>query len=110
MLDLRIVADGRAFTLEQAVAQLGAFDATREIGRLIEVMIAKLDELQGDVDLEDDDPSHDTLDDGENNDPVAIPIYGEDQSAGPTNIAQAERAHRLSLFAVPTASRRAVAH
>lgn len=96
MLELRIVVCGRVFTLDQVVAQLGTFDATREIGQLIETMIAKLDDLQGDVDLEDDDPSIDPAAAGEREEGILAPIYGLDQSEGPINFDQAHRDHMRS--------------
>lgn len=98
MLDLRIIAQGRALTLQQAVAQLGARGATREIGGLIENMIAALDDLQGDVDLEDDDPAGDPLDKGELDEGVlGVPLYDVDQSSGPTNERAAYRAWQMSF-------------
>lgn len=112
MLDLRIVAQGRAFTLDQALAHLGEQRALREIGDLIESMIAKLDSLAGDPDLEDADPSGDPLDihgEQQSDDGIAIasiwPTYGDDQSSGPLNIAVAHRAHALALLPHPTNKR-----
>ena len=105
MLDLRIVAEGRSFTLDQAVAHLGEQRAFSEIGRLIEAMIGKLDDLAGEPDLEDDDPAGDPLDmlgehptdDGRELAPT-WPAYGDDQTSGPLNVAAAQRAYALALY------------
>lgn len=112
MLDIRIVTEGRAFTLDQALARLGEPRALREIGDLIETMIAKLDDFAGDPDLEDADPSGDPLDmhgehptdDGRDFAPIP-PIYAVDQTRGPTNTAAGYRAW-LRSFERPAAINR----
>lgn len=52
MLDLRIVADGRAILLSDLPSVLGGDVAAREIADQIEGLIAFLDDLGGDPDVE----------------------------------------------------------
>lgn len=79
-----------------------------EIGDAIEALIARLDLLAGDPDLEDDDPAGDPLDRGEGDTfegagggsgfdarfDGARPRYSLDQTRGPSNIAEATREHQ----------------
>ena len=68
------------------------------IERLTEGLIAALDALDGDPDLEDDDPAGDLLDNSEGEELYETrPLYDVDQSVGPTNERQAHRAYMLSL-------------
>ncbi|WP_419828187.1 hypothetical protein [Sphingomonas sp.] len=74
-----------------------------EIEAEVERLIALLDMADGDCDLEDDDPAGDPLDiEGEAPSDVGTavmatrPIYGVDQSHGPTNEAAAYRAHKAA--------------
>jgi hypothetical protein len=65
MLELRIIAAGTQMPLYDLPAALGRRGAAREIGDTIEGLIAFMDDLQGDVDLEDggdDEPDDDTKD------------------------------------------------
>jgi hypothetical protein len=65
MLELRIIAAGKPMPLYDLPAALGRRGAFREIGDTIEGLIAFMDDLQGDVDLEDggdDEPDDDTKD------------------------------------------------
>lgn len=73
------------------------------IEAIVETCIAYLDAIDGDCDLEDDDPSGDPLDHGELGGFVhpeilmaTLPLYGVDQSRGPINEVEAYRAHCLS--------------
>jgi hypothetical protein len=70
-------------------------------------MIDRMDELDGDIDIEEDDPSGDPLDiDGEASAErpgdrgllPTLPIYGLDQSLGPINEAEANRAYMRGLL------------
>ena len=63
-----------------------------EIERLIEL----LDTIDGDCDIEDDDPAFDPGDDREQEEWRGImpPLYGIDQSAGPINERQAMQRHQ----------------
>lgn len=54
MLELRIIAAGTAVPLFDLPAALGHREAAREIGETIESLIAFMDEMDGDSDLEDD--------------------------------------------------------
>lgn len=54
MLDLRIIADGNALPLFDLPALLGRKKAAKEVGDQIEALIAFMDALAGDPDLEDD--------------------------------------------------------
>jgi hypothetical protein len=65
MLELRIISAGAQMPLYDLPAALGRRGAAREIGDTIEGLIAFMDDLQGDVDLEDagdDEPDDDTKD------------------------------------------------
>jgi len=71
----------------------------RRLEQLAEAIISHLDALDGDVDMEDDDPAGDDLDSkGEIEDwrPEGIvlpkPLYGLDQSLGPINEREAHNA------------------
>jgi len=68
----------------------------------IEELIAFLDEIDGDPDLEDDDPSGDPLDAGEAPEATPImpmqPIYGIDQTKGPINEREGYRAWHHSVM------------
>lgn len=70
-----------------------------QIEALIEAAIAWVDDLDGDPDLEDDDPAGDGLDErGEVEDwrpdgvVLPMPVYGVDQTRGPINEREASRA------------------
>lgn len=54
MLDLQIIASGKPVTLFDLPAVLGRRHAAREIGDAIDTMIAFMDDLGGDPDLEGD--------------------------------------------------------
>lgn len=67
--------------------------------QLAEAIISHLDKLDGDVDIEDDDPAGGDLDDmgeydSEDGTPMCavLPIYALDQSLGPINEREARRA------------------
>ena len=68
----------------------------------IEELIALLDLVDGDPDLEDDDPSGDPLDRGEmpcDGELLAMkPVYGDDQTLGPINEYEAKRARDVALY------------
>jgi hypothetical protein len=71
----------------------------QEIERLAEGLIAALDALDGDPDLEDDDPGGDLFDNGEGEDLYETrPLYDVDQSMGPINERPAHRAHMQKLL------------
>lgn len=53
MLDLQIIASGRAMPIFDLPATLGRSEAAREIGDTIDALIALVDDLGGDPDLED---------------------------------------------------------
>lgn len=53
MLDLRIIAGGQALPLFDLPALLGRRQAAKEVGDQIEALIAFMDEMAGDPDLED---------------------------------------------------------
>lgn len=97
MLDLRIVKNGRPLQPFELAMELGRPTAMRMIGDHIEALIDTLDQLSGDCDLEDDDPSNDPCDWGEPEEykregiEIAHPRYGEDQSLFPVNKAMAQR-------------------
>jgi hypothetical protein len=57
--EFELVIEGRGgrLSLPRFVAQVGARDASHVLGDAIERLIAMLDDLDGDVDLEDDEPS-----------------------------------------------------
>lgn len=57
MLELRIVSGGTPRPLFDLPALLGRRNAAREIGDAIESLIAFMDELSGDPDMEEDDPA-----------------------------------------------------
>ncbi|MBV9840229.1 MAG: hypothetical protein JOY99_01620 [Sphingomonadaceae bacterium] len=69
-------------------------------------MIDRMDEMDGDCDIEDDDPAGDPLDAGEfeagshPNDVLVKtrPIYGVDQSLGPINQDDAWQEHRRNIM------------
>jgi len=70
----------------------------RLLEQTIDRLIALLDESDGDIDMEDDDPAGDPLDMGEGqegNYPImaTLPKYDVDQSNGPTNWHEACREH-----------------
>jgi hypothetical protein len=70
--------------------------ARGQLEAAIEEMIALLDALDGDCDLEDDHEGYDPLDRGEFDYErgVDLPRYGVDQSAGPVNVDEAIDAYR----------------
>lgn len=72
--------------------------AEREIETLllrVELLIARLDAADPDPDLEEDDPDEEH-DGAEREEGVMIPVYGLDQSRGPVNVAEANRAYRAA--------------
>jgi hypothetical protein len=84
-----------AVTLGQLLAAIPSLPRA-ELARLTEQLIDRMDEIDGDIDLEDDDPAGGSADDvGEedetNREGVVMPLprYGVDQSAGPINVAEA---------------------
>jgi hypothetical protein len=88
--DLHIIRDGRPFTPLELVVKLGRPSAAVIIGEQIEALIATLDRLDGDPDLEEDDPSGgDPIDLGEAEAGRLMPIYGVDQASGPRNFRSA---------------------
>lgn len=70
----------------------------------VTLLIARLDRADGDCDLEDDDPAGDSLDKGEGEGHfgqglyTTLPRYGLDQSTGPTNLREAERARYKAMM------------
>lgn len=88
-----------AFVPRTITLGLSALDR-KAVERQIEELIALLDTIDGDTDLEEDELHEDPLDAGEAEEYLATwPIYGPDQSAGPLNEHQACEAHRRSLRA-----------
>lgn len=81
-----------------------------ELARIAERMIDRLDELDGDPDLEDDDPAGQCDEDGVNTasrqptDPhfftELVPKYDVDQSKGPTNLHAAHREWQRQEYGV----------
>lgn len=72
-----------------------------ELGRLTTRMIDRMDEIDGDPELEDDDPAGGSADDAGEIEPwradrisLALPRYGKDQSNGPTNVQEAAREYQ----------------
>lgn len=65
----------------------------------VETLLSVLDTLDGDPDLEDDDPAGDALDKGELDEgcDLAPPIYGVDQTKGPLNETEAYRSYLARL-------------
>ena len=105
MFDLCVVAGGRAITLDEALVRLGEPRAFREIGELIETLIAKLDEIAGDPDVEEADPSGDPLDmHGEHPTDdgrellLGSPVYGIDHTKGPINAFAADCRHSQGIY------------
>lgn len=74
----------------------------RAIADEIERLIALLDIVDGDCDLEDDDPAGSDNEDAEGDHGRGLlrelPRYGVDQSAGPINYARAERDHQAETM------------
>ena len=73
----------------------------RELGRLVERAIDHMDRLDGDPDVEDDDPAGDPLElYGEHSSDTGCamlpgkPLYDEDQTLGPINERDAARAYQ----------------
>lgn len=70
----------------------------------VDRLIAILDAVDGDCDLEDDDPAGDPLDKGEDEEwrpegfVLPKPRYGEDQSEGPANEQEVSRAWRRHVM------------
>ena len=88
--DLHIIRDGHPFTPLELVMKLGRPSAAAIIGEQIEALIATLDRLDGDADLEEDDPpGGDPIDLGEAETGRLMPTYGIDQGRGPTNFRSA---------------------
>lgn len=87
MLDLRIIADGEPLTALELVMKLGKPAAADEIAAQIEALIATLDRLDGDTDVElnGDELDYSADDEGEKEEGILDPIYEMDQSTGPTN-------------------------
>lgn len=69
------------------------------IEALVETLLAVLDDEDGDPDLEEDDPSGDPLDRGEEDgcDHRTLPRYGRDQSRGPVNCDEAHEARLIAM-------------
>jgi len=72
-----------------------------ELGRLTTRMIDRMDEIDVDPELEDDDPAGGSADDIGEIEPwhadritMALPRYGKDQSNGPINVDAAAREYR----------------
>lgn len=72
----------------------------------VTLLIARLDRAdEPTMDMEDDDPGGDTLDRGEGEGHMGqglyrmLPAYGLDQSAGPTNLREAERERYRRMMA-----------
>lgn len=59
MLEIQIKASGRHVAPRDLAALLGPERAYEEIGDMIEALIAQMDLLTGDCDIEDDDPAED---------------------------------------------------
>lgn len=98
MLELKIQTSHRQYIAPaDLVRVLGPAQAMKELGDMIEHLIAQLDGLTGDPDLEDDDPAGDPLDIGEapaDTEVLAmLPRYGLDQSRGPINERPAYEQH-----------------
>jgi len=88
--DLHIIRDGHPFTPLELVIKLGRPSAAVIIGEQIDALIATLDRLDGDPDLEEDDPpGGDPLDLGEAEAGRLLPTYGIDQAKGPINFRSA---------------------
>ena len=73
------------------------------LARLVERAIDRMDEMDGDPDLEDDDPAGDPLDErGEAPDDAGrgilptLPVYAVDQASLPANVREAGRLYYLS--------------
>lgn len=79
-------------TTATSVRQMPPLDR-RIIERQIEQLIELLDQIDGDPDLEDDDPDGDPCDFGEDDglSPVR-PLYAVDQTTGPLNVEEAMEA------------------
>ena len=72
-----------------------------ELSQLTTRMIDRMDAIDGEPDLEDDDPAGGSADDTGEIEPwhadgisLALPRYGKDQSNGPTNVEAAARDYR----------------
>lgn len=78
--------------------------ATREaIENQIEALIAFLDVLDGDPDIEDDDPAGTEEDKGERREYYPLPPkYGLDQSEDPINLDEIMRDHNRRMMTDPT--------
>lgn len=84
-------------------AQAAPIPFPREmIEGLIEGLLAMLDTIDGDPDLEDDDPAGSDLDAGEQDglsDLMPMPVWGIDQSLGPINVEAAGDAYHAAKLA-----------
>lgn len=76
------------------------------LARLTQRLIDRMDEIDGDPDLEDDDPAGGSADDTgeieewqEDGIHMGLPLYGADQSLGPINEADASRRFHRARFA-----------
>lgn len=104
MLDLRIIADGQPLPLFDLPAVLGRAQAAKEVGDQIEALMAFLDDLGGDPDLEEgsdleqDNSDHesgswaeDTLKYGTN------ATYGDDEREDDLSDVRRQHARRIQL-------------
>lgn len=94
MLQMKIKTGRRSVVPGDLPSILGARRAYRELGDMVEALIAQMDMLAGDCDLEDDGPEFNVEDEGEDQFPASMtPKYGVDQSASPINAAELEAAY-----------------
>ena len=95
MLQMKIDTGGRTVTPGDLPSILGARRAYRELGDMIEALIAQLDVMAGDCDLEiEEEIGIEDLPEGDN--APLRPVYGHDQSAGPINYRHAEDFHKAA--------------
>lgn len=93
MLEMKIKTGRRTVVPGDLPSILGARRAYRELGDLIEVLIAQMDMLAGDCDMEADDFDLGVEDFAFDGEAPLRPIYGVDQSAGPINKNHATQAY-----------------
>lgn len=87
MLQMKIKTGRRSVVPGDLPSILGARRAYRELGDMVEALIAQMDMLAGDCDMEDDDPDHGADDMGEQQTlDWAFPRYGVDQTREPSNL------------------------
>ena len=86
MLEMKIKTGRRSVVPGDRASIMAARRAYRQLGDMVDALIAQMDMLAGDCDIEEDDFGGGDVDDEPHGEEVLLwPIYGPDQSAGPIN-------------------------